>query len=76
MSRGLLDAIVGALRKASASPEAINALVEAYQAWGRVQRPQGCPRKHADTAAAKRAWNEQQRARTVASTVPKLPRPG
>jgi hypothetical protein len=36
MSRGLLDAIVGALIEARASPEAISAAVGAYEAWERA----------------------------------------
>jgi hypothetical protein len=48
-----------------ASYEVVDAVVEAYRAWESVQRPQGRPRKHADTAAAKRAWNEKQRAKKV-----------
>jgi hypothetical protein len=39
------------LRAAGASAVMITAAVVAYTAWESVQRPQGRPRKHADTVS-------------------------
>jgi hypothetical protein len=39
----------------------VAAAVGAYEAWESIQRPIGRPRKYADTAARRRAWNEEGR---------------
>jgi hypothetical protein len=51
---------------AGASPGAISAAILAYEAWERAERPRGRQRKHADTAAAKRAWYQKSRAKKPA----------
>jgi hypothetical protein len=48
MSRGLLDAVVGALIQAGASPNAVAAAVGVYGAWERAPYLVGRPRKYAD----------------------------
>src|SRR6516162_6241391 len=48
MSRGLLDAVVGALIQAGASPNAVAAAVGVYRAWERAPCLVGRPRKYAD----------------------------
>ena len=40
-----------ALIQAQASPQVINAMVGAYEAWERAKRPRGRQRKYADTMA-------------------------
>jgi hypothetical protein len=62
MSQGLLDAIVAALLGAGAL-EVVASVFEAYVAWERAERPVGRQRKHADKAAAKRAWYQQSKAK-------------
>jgi hypothetical protein len=47
MSQGLRDAIIEALRGAGASMAVTTAVVVAYEAWERAQRPHR-PRKYAD----------------------------
>jgi hypothetical protein len=48
MSRRLLDAVVGALIQAGASPNAVAAAVGVYGAWERAPCLVGRPRKYAD----------------------------
>ena len=77
MSQGLLDAIVAALLGAGAL-EVVASVFEAYVAWERAERPVGRQRKHADKAAAKRAWYQQSKAKRAGKgdATPSRPRYG